>query len=881
MEELRGEQLILKEMLNSTNISEKIEALKRVIISMTIGKNVSSLFQSVIKCLEMPNLETKKLIYLYIINNSKNCPDDALMIVNQFCKDARDKRPIIRALAIRTMGYLRVAKLNEYLIDPLIDGLKDQSAYVRRTAVTCVPKVLEISKDLIVSKNIAAVLNEIVEIDINPSVVASALISLKEISGIIGRPLLIDQKAITRIFSFCNSFSEWEQIYVFDILTELSHVRSESDQESSESSIARDRATLLDAIKERLIPKLSHCNKSLVISAAKLTVCFAKKLHIEGESLKKLLSKIVKSLSSLMNSDEETSFVVIQYLCGLNTQFSSLELLSDPSVFHCRTEDPLYIKLLKLKLIRKSSKEVNIAAVVEEVAGYFKSSDLSFAVEAVQSFFKLAGKFPISATFDKISQRIAESARYLFDTHNSIVLEEIMAGYCEFLHRVGQKVGLSKLKSFVFENVYFISFLSRICDLSRYFKTDSGKIGFFGLLYLLPLLAEVKSEGQTIKAMTLIGFGVNEFFKENEEVQLAIIAALVRLYLSEVDDTDNLLTNLFEQITAECQSPLVRDQAFFYWRLLTKDLEMAKNALTSDQFSGPSDNSTTDSDFKREKARVELRHLGTFVNNLYSYSKGKPPLFLLNDTYQFRLKLKEKMQAMNMLDKKLVHEKERSGRKGRTGFEVFARLECKKNNAWLMIDIKNSGTFVHEILDIKIAQNHTGFSIEKGCLDATIGRCIQKNEICMLELLLARNTNASLALNNSTASLSLDVSFNTNFDEYVFKVPYLLNTLLSADKLTATEQSIEELINSHSIKVTKVEVESYEENLGKFAKLLECNRIFKTAFGGYYYASVDNKIIEAFKLEKKSDVEITISFWLIDERYASLFQQLVIHIISA
>ena len=143
MDELKGEQLILKEMLNSTTIGEKIEALKRVIISMTIGKNVSSLFQSVIKCLELPNLETKKLIYLYIINNSKSCPEDALMIVNQFCKDARDKRPIIRALAIRTMGYLRVAKLNEYLIDPLLDGLRDQSAYVRKTAVICVPKVLD------------------------------------------------------------------------------------------------------------------------------------------------------------------------------------------------------------------------------------------------------------------------------------------------------------------------------------------------------------------------------------------------------------------------------------------------------------------------------------------------------------------------------------------------------------------------------------------------------------------------------------------------------------------------------------------------------------------------------------------------------------------
>lgn len=107
-------------MLNSNNVEDKIEGIKRVIVSMSVGKNMQELFQSVIKCLEMNNLKIKKLIYLYIINNSRNCPTDALMIVNQFCKDARDPVPIVRALAIRTMGCLRVPKLNEYLIDPLL-----------------------------------------------------------------------------------------------------------------------------------------------------------------------------------------------------------------------------------------------------------------------------------------------------------------------------------------------------------------------------------------------------------------------------------------------------------------------------------------------------------------------------------------------------------------------------------------------------------------------------------------------------------------------------------------------------------------------------------------------------------------------------------------
>ena len=54
---------------------------------MTIGKDVSPLYQSVIKCLEYPEIEIKKLVYLYIINYSKSRPDDAIMVVNLFRKD--------------------------------------------------------------------------------------------------------------------------------------------------------------------------------------------------------------------------------------------------------------------------------------------------------------------------------------------------------------------------------------------------------------------------------------------------------------------------------------------------------------------------------------------------------------------------------------------------------------------------------------------------------------------------------------------------------------------------------------------------------------------------------------------------------------------------
>ena len=82
----RGELSELNEDLNSTKYEKKKEAIKKVIAYMTIGKDVSTLFQSVIKCLEINDIEMIKLVYLYVINYSRTKPDDAIMVVQLFRK---------------------------------------------------------------------------------------------------------------------------------------------------------------------------------------------------------------------------------------------------------------------------------------------------------------------------------------------------------------------------------------------------------------------------------------------------------------------------------------------------------------------------------------------------------------------------------------------------------------------------------------------------------------------------------------------------------------------------------------------------------------------------------------------------------------------------
>ena len=58
-----GEIHELSEELASTDANRRKEAVKKVIAAMTVGKDVSSLFASVVNCIQTPNIEVRDLLF--------------------------------------------------------------------------------------------------------------------------------------------------------------------------------------------------------------------------------------------------------------------------------------------------------------------------------------------------------------------------------------------------------------------------------------------------------------------------------------------------------------------------------------------------------------------------------------------------------------------------------------------------------------------------------------------------------------------------------------------------------------------------------------------------------------------------------------------------
>jgi AP-3 complex subunit beta len=105
-------------------------------------RNASTLpfFSSVVKNVASPNIEIKKLVYIYLLSHAESEPDLALLSINTIQKSLSDGNPQVRALALKTMSGIRVPVISQIVSLAIKKGLGDMSPYVRKAAALAIPK---------------------------------------------------------------------------------------------------------------------------------------------------------------------------------------------------------------------------------------------------------------------------------------------------------------------------------------------------------------------------------------------------------------------------------------------------------------------------------------------------------------------------------------------------------------------------------------------------------------------------------------------------------------------------------------------------------------------------------------------------------------------
>lgn len=529
----RGEIPELQEELNSIKYEQKKEAVKKVIAAMTVGKDVSALFPHVVKCMEIQNVDLKKLIYLYIINYAKTQPDLAIMAVNSFRKDAKNPTsPLIRALAVRTMGCIRVDRITEYLCEPLKDALRDEDPYVRKTAAICVSKLYDIAPDLVEDTDFLRILSLGLN-DGNALVLSNTVAAITEISEMRGSPVIpLTPQIINRVLAALNEATEWGQVFILD------YISSYTPNDSKEA----------ESIVERIIPRLAHANPAVVLSAIKVILKFLD-LITTPDIVRGFSKKLSPSIVSLINSEPEIQFVALRCI-NLIVQKRPNILDKEVRVFFCKYNDPIYVKMEKLDIIVRMTDGKNIDQVLHELKDYSTEIDVEFVKKAIQAIGRCAIK--LEKTVDKCVSALVELVKMKVD----YAVQEIIIVMKDIFRRYPNRFEM------VIQDLF-----SNVDNLDNP-ESKSAFIWILGEYAEKIDDAEVQLRNQA------------ENFKDEQlQVQLQILTAVVKLFLKKPEQGESLITELLKIATEECPNPDLRDRAYIYWRLLSTDPEATKKVV--------------------------------------------------------------------------------------------------------------------------------------------------------------------------------------------------------------------------------------------------------------------------------------------------------------
>lgn len=535
----KGEIFELKSELASDKKEKRREAVKKVIASMTVGKDVGTLFPDVLNCMQTDNLELKKLVYLYLMNYAKNQPDMAIMAVNTFVRDCEDPNPLIRALAVRTMGCIRVDKITEYLCEPLRKCLRDEDPYVRKTAAVCVAKLHDINGNLVEEQGFLDALRDLLS-DGNPMVVANAVAALSEINeaSTSGRPIIeLTSQIVNKLLTALNECSEWGQVFILDSLANYDPTEEREAQ----------------AICERVTPRLAHANAAVVLSAVKVLMKFMEMMPSDLEFIQNLTKKLAPPLVTLLSTEPEVQYVALRNI-NLIVQKRPDILKSEIKVFFVKYNDPIYVKLEKLDIMIRLASEQNIHQVLAELKEYATEVDVDFVRKAVRAIGRCAIKVERSA------DRCVETLIDLIQTKVNYVVQEAIVVIKDIFRKYPNK---------------YESMISTLCENLDTLDEPEARAS---MIWIVGEYAERIDNADELLESFLEGF-----HDENPQVQLQLLTSIVKLFLKRPTETQELVQQVLSLATQESDNPDLRDRGFIYWRLLSTDPGAAKEVVLAEK----------------------------------------------------------------------------------------------------------------------------------------------------------------------------------------------------------------------------------------------------------------------------------------------------------
>jgi len=554
------ERLSAKDGRKPEVIQSKRECFQKLIRYMTQGIDMSAAFVPATKCvaLSKSDLPLKKMLYLYLRTAARQNTEVALLVVQALLNDCKDADPTIRGLAVRSMASLRVPELIENAFQAVEAGLKDQHPYVREAAVMGVLKCFHQDPTASRLRGLLDSIRQLLSTDTDPQVVADALYVAKELGDLPGDGgTLPDRATIVSLLNHIRAFSDWAQCFVLDMVAQY---QPDTEEERFD-------------ILEMLDFGLNHPNSAVVMATARVFLQYTLNHPDQHNRALRALRDPIQTLAQ--GREPEIAFATLSNFLVLvrrSPQAFDGGLYAD---FFSRSEDPSYLKALKIEILVALATPNNAHDIADELTQYARDKDEAIIRAAVRGLAAVAAKAPGA-------HGILDRLLLFLDASDPSAVDKPIAAS----EAITQMAAV--LRRFPDAAEAYVDAVSTSVDFSSLsqgaMKNATARAAY---VWVLGEFGERIQDAPYVLE-SIITDNYDE--EESTEVRSAIITATAKLFFKRPPECKKALGMVLTKGVKDVDA-LVRDGAQLYYRLLSSDLEAAKAVVaapppTPDQLAG-------------------------------------------------------------------------------------------------------------------------------------------------------------------------------------------------------------------------------------------------------------------------------------------------------
>lgn len=365
--------------LESSSDREKLDAMKRLIALISKNRPVSSYFPAVVKNVASPNLELRKLVYIYLLRCAPSEPDLALLSINTFQRDLADSSPLIRAMALRVLSGIRVPTVATIVLMAVRKSAADPSPYVRKAAALAVMKVYKL--DQAHHTTLLDIMTTLLR-DRSPLSLGTAVLALDTIA-----PSRLDLLHVhfRRLCRALPDIDAWGQVDVLRVLVRYARTmlpKPVPASERQEEEVDKDLKLLLTCAE----PLFMNKNPAVVLAVARAFYYLAPP---------SMLSKIGAPLLRLLSVSREVERVALAYLLVVARSHPALFITSHNRLL-VRADDAEQVKRIKISVLLALCTVDNHQTLLREFVDYAQDTDDSVVGDAIHAIGRIASLVPSS-----------------------------------------------------------------------------------------------------------------------------------------------------------------------------------------------------------------------------------------------------------------------------------------------------------------------------------------------------------------------------------------------------------------------------------------------------------------------------------------------------